>query len=70
MENALHYNSNECCWILKEKELNQDQLTSLLINIVNNKDEYSIKKNNLEKFCYQGTWNNINKKIIGFLNEN
>ena len=28
------------------------------------------KKNNLEKFCYQNTWNNINEKVISSLNEN
>ena len=55
---------------LKEKEFDQDKLTSLLINIIENKDDYLNKKNNLEKFCYQNTWNNINEKVISSLNEN
>jgi UDP-N-acetylglucosamine--N-acetylmuramyl-(pentapeptide) pyrophosphoryl-undecaprenol N-acetylglucosamine transferase len=70
LENALNYESNGCCWILKEKEFDQDKLTSLLINIIENKDDYLNKKNNLEKFCYQNTWNNINEKVISSLNEN
>jgi len=55
---------------LKEKEFDQDKLTSLLINIIENRDDYLNKKNNLEKFCYQNTWNNINEKVISSLNEN
>jgi len=70
LENALNYEYNGCCWILKEKEFDQDKLTSLLINIIENKDDYLNKKNNLEKFCYQNTWNNINEKVISSLNEN
>ena len=55
---------------LKEKEFDQNKLTSLLINIIENKDNYLNKKNNLEKFCYQNSWNNINEKVISSLNEN
>jgi UDP-N-acetylglucosamine--N-acetylmuramyl-(pentapeptide) pyrophosphoryl-undecaprenol N-acetylglucosamine transferase len=70
LENALNYEYNGCCWIFKEKEFDQDKLTSLLINIIENKDDYLNKKNNLEKFCYQNTWSNINEKVISSLNEN
>ena len=68
--NALTYKNHGCCWILEEKEFNQDKLTTLLINIVENKDDYLSKKNNLEKICYQNTWNNINEKITSSINEN
>ena len=70
LENAIEYDRQDCCWILKEKEFNQDKLTSLLIEIIENKDNYLRKKKNLEKFCYQNTWNKINEKLIGLLNEN
>ena len=69
-ENALNYERQGYCWILKEKEFNQHKLTSLLINIIENKEDYLSKKNNLENFCYQNTWNNINEKVINSLNEN
>ena len=70
LQNALHYEYNGCCWILKEQEFNQHKLTTLLIHIIENRDDYLNKKNNLEKFCYQNTWNKINEKVISSLNEN
>jgi len=70
LKNALYYEEKGCCWVLKEEEFNNDKLTALLINIVDNKDDYLNKKKNLEKFSYQNTWNNINEKLTGFLNEN
>ena len=70
LQNAIHYEKNGCCWILKEEEFNQDKLTTLLLNIIQNKEDYLRKKNNLEKFCYQNNWNNINEKLISCLNEN
>ena len=70
LENAMNYQNNGCCWILEEKEFNQDRLTKQLISIVENKDDYLSKKKNLEKFCYQNTWNNINEKITSSINEN
>ena len=70
LENALYYKNNECCWILNEEDFNQNKLTTLLFNIIENKEDYLRKKNNLEKFCYQNTWNNINEKVISCLNEN
>jgi len=70
LQNALHYEKNGCCWILKEEEFNQDKLTTLLLNIIQNKEDYLKKKNSLEKFSYQNNWNNINEKLTSYLNEN
>ena len=69
-ENALNYEKNGCCWILKEDEFNQNKLTTLLLNIIGNKEDYLRKKKSLENFCYQNNWNNINEKLITCLNEN
>ena len=30
----------------------------------------AIKKNNMNKFSYQNTWNNINQKLLALINEN
>jgi len=68
--NALDYEKNDCCWILKEEEFNQDKLTTLLLKIIENKEDYIKKKKSLEKFSYQNNWNNINQKLINCLNEN
>ena len=43
-ENASFYEDKGCNWILNQNELNEDSLTNKLINIIENKDEYLIKK--------------------------
>tara|TARA_Y100000590_G_scaffold455423_1_gene604049 strand:- start:10675 stop:11751 length:1077 start_codon:yes stop_codon:yes gene_type:complete len=70
LENALNYEKNGCCWILNENDFNHNKLTTLLLNIINNKQDYLNKKKNLEKFFYQNNWNNINEKLTNYLNEN
>ena len=70
LENAMNYKKDGCCWVLEEKEFNEDKLTTLLTDIIENKEDYLNKKNNLEKISYENTWNNINEKIISFINEN
>ena len=69
-ENALFYNKIGCNWILNQNEINEKSLVNKLINIIGNKDEYLDKKNNMENFSYQNTWNNVNQKIIFVINEN
>ena len=69
-ENASFYKNKGCNWILNQEELNENNLTNKLINIIENKDEYLDKKKNMRNFIYQNTWNNINQKIITIINEN
>ena len=69
-ENALFYQKKGCNWILSQNETNKKNLTAALINIIENKEEYLEKKNNMNIFNYQNTWNNINQKIISTINEN
>ena len=70
LENAINYQNDGCCWILKEKELDENKLSEKIISIVENEDDYLSKKKNLIKFSYQNNWNNVNEKIIGSINEN
>ena len=35
-----------------------------------NKDEYLIKKKNLENLNFQNTWINVNQNLLSILNEN
>jgi len=70
LENAMDYEKKGYCWIIKEEEFNQNKLTTLLLNIIQNKDDYFKKKNILEKYCYENSWNHINKKLVDCLNEN
>ena len=70
MANALFYKNRNCCWLLNEIEINQKILTKNLMNIIENKEDYLLKKTNMKKFSYQNTWNKINQKIINTINEN
>ena len=69
-ENAFFYKEIGCNWILNQNEINEETIANKLANIVNNKEEYLIKKMNMKNFSYQNTWNNINQKIISVINEN
>ena len=69
-ENAFFYNKIGCNWILNQNEINDDTLVNKLVNIIDNKEEYLVKKINMKNFSYQNTWNNINQKIISVINEN
>ena len=39
-------------------------------HIIDNKNEYQEKQNNMKNFSYQNSWNNINQKIKLVINEN
>ena len=69
-ENALFYNEIGCNWILNQNEINDETVTNKLVNIIDNKEKYLVKKTNMKNFSYQNTWNNINQKIITTINEN
>ena len=69
-ENALFYNEIGCNWILNQNEINDETVTNKLLNIIDNKEKYLVKKINMKNFSYQNTWNNINQKIIFVINEN
>ena len=69
-ENALFYKNKGCNWIMNQSELNESSLANKLISIIELKDEYLDKKNNMRNFNYQNTWININEKIKNIINEN
>ncbi|MDA7573323.1 UDP-N-acetylglucosamine--N-acetylmuramyl-(pentapeptide) pyrophosphoryl-undecaprenol N-acetylglucosamine transferase [Candidatus Pelagibacter sp.] len=69
-ENAKFYEQLGCNWVLNQQEINQTILIDKLINIIENKEEYSDKIRNMKNFNYENTWNNINQKIINTINEN
>ena len=69
-ENAFFYNKIGCNWILNQNEINDEIVLNKLVNIIDNKGEFLVKKKNMKNFSYQNTWNNINQKIISVINEN
>lgn len=70
LENANYYKDKGCCWVIDQINFDKKKFEDLLLNILSNKDEILIKKNNLEKLNYQNTWNNVNQKILKIINEN
>ena len=69
-ENAFFYNEIGCNWILNQNKINDETVANKLVNIIDNKEKYLVKKMNMKNFSYQNTWNNINQKIISVINEN
>ena len=70
LENANYYKNKGCCWVIDQINFEKKKFEELLLNIINNKDEILVKKNNLEKLNYQNTWNNVNQNLLNIINEN
>jgi UDP-N-acetylglucosamine--N-acetylmuramyl-(pentapeptide) pyrophosphoryl-undecaprenol N-acetylglucosamine transferase len=70
LENANYYKNKGCCWIVNQIDFDKKKFEDLLLNILCNKDEILLKKNNLEKLNYQNTWNNVNQNLLNIINEN
>jgi len=69
-QNALFYKNKNCCWILRQDEINEEVLENNLINIIQNKVDYLSKKKSMKNFSCKNTWNNTNEKLISVINEN
>ena len=67
--NAKRYSDLNCCWILEEKNFISGDIYKIINKIMLNKNEYILKKNNLEKLSDNNTWEDINKKIIKYFND-
>ena len=70
LENANYYKNKGCCWVIDQINFDNKKFEDLLLNILTNKDEILVKKNNLEKLNYQNTWNNVNQNLLNIVNEN
>ncbi len=68
--NAQFYTNNNSCWLIEQKDVNEDNFINLLKNIFKNKDEYLLKKKNLIKITENYTWENNKKKLVKVINEN
>ena len=69
LENANYYKNKNCCWTIEQKDFDS-KIEEILINILNDKNTYLEKKENLKKLNYQNSWNNVNQKILESMNEN
>ena len=69
-ENAKFYEAQNACWIINQKDFDKRNFEDFLLKIIKNKDEYLVKKNNLENLNFQNTWINVNQNLLSILNEN
>ena len=69
-ENAKYYKDQDCCWIIDQKSFDNQKFEEFLFKLINKKEDYITKKNNLQKLNYQNNWNNVNQKILKIINEN
>ena len=69
-ENAKYYKDQDCCWIINQRDFDDQKFEKFLLQSINKSEDYLIKKNNLQKLNYQNTWNNVNQKILKIINEN
>ena len=69
-ENAKYYKEQDCCWIIEQKNFDEQKFEKFLLDLVNKNQDYQTKKKNLQKLNYQNTWNNVNQKILNIINEN
>ena len=68
--NAKHFADKNFCWLINQNEFESDKIEKFINSLLNNKKEILLKKENMSKFSYQNTWNNVNQKLINLINEN
>jgi len=68
--NAKEYLDKKLCWLINENTHDSNQILTLISNLIGNKEEYFYKKNNMKKFSHQNTWDDIDRKLMGLINEN
>mgnify|MGYP001406299529 CR=1 FL=1 len=68
--NAKDYYDRKLCWLVNQSEYKKENLKEFILNLIQKPEDYFQKKNNMNKFSYQNTWNNINQKLLALINEN
>ncbi len=68
--NAKFYENNQCCWLIMQKDINENNFLNLLAKILKDQDEYFSKKKKLIELTKENTWENNKSKLTGLINEN
>ena len=68
--NAEFYEKNKCCWLITQKDINENNFIDLMNKIFENKNEYISKKKNLIELSKENTWEKNKFKMIELINEN
>ena len=68
--NAKYFSDKNCCWLINQSEFENIEIKKFINNLLTNREEIFLKKQNMTKFSYQNSWNNVNQKLISLINEN
>jgi len=68
--NAEFYEKNKCCWLITQKDIDENNFIDLMNKIFENKNEYFSKKKNLKELTKDNTWEKNKFKMIELINEN
>ncbi len=68
--NSHYYYEKDCCWIIDQKKFDINNATNLVLEILNNKNNYDKIVSNLKKNNEKNSWNNIKQNIIEIINAN
>ena len=68
--NAEFYEKNKSCWLMIQKDNDENSLKDLIIKIFEDQNEYFSKKNNLILLNKENSWEKNKSKLIELINEN
>ena len=68
--NAKYFADKNFCWLINQNEFENNEIEKFINSLFLNNEEILLKKENMSKFSYQNTWNNVNQKLIDLINEN
>ena len=68
--NAEFYEKKKSCWLIMQKDIDEESFKDLMMEIFVDENEYFSKKNNLIKLNKENTWEKNKSKIIELINEN
>ena len=68
--NAVFYEKNKCCWLIMQKDIDENNFIDLMTKIFEDQDEYFSIKKNLNELTKENTWEKNKFKLIELINEN
>ena len=68
--NANYYKDRELSWVINQKDCNHDSMVKFILDLIDSPQKILNKKQKMNKLSYHNTWNNINQRLIGIINEN
>ena len=68
--NAQFYEKNKCCWLITQKNINENNFINLITKIIEDPNEYFYKKKNLIELTKEYTWEKNKLKLVELINEN